>query len=409
MFLNFLYHLRNAGLKISTTEWLSLMSALAQGYARADLSVFYTLARSLLVKRESDYDRYDFAFASFFKGLDEDAVISNAIEEWLKDPVMPRALTPEDLEKMKTLDLDSLREEFERRLREQKERHDGGNQHIGTGGTSPFGHGGYNPQGVRVGGPGGGRSAMQVAEARRFKNLRSDVVLDTRQIGMALRRLKKLAKATSEEKLHLQRTIDKSAREGGEIDLVFAPVRENAVKLLLLVDVGGSMDPYAQLCERMFSAAHAANHFKKKKSYFFHNCPYAQLYSDIYQGRGPKTDEVLKDIDHTWTVIFVGDAWMSPYELTHPWGAISYYERNTKSGLEWLQKIRAKTEKIVWLNPEPERIWHADSIRIVRSLFPMYELSLDGISDAVDYLRGAKKAPPREKLIFKMPGSRSVM
>jgi uncharacterized protein with von Willebrand factor type A (vWA) domain len=409
VFTDFLYHLRGHGLKVSTTEWLSLVDALARGYSRADLAVFYRLARSLLVKKEAHYDLFDRAFASHFKGLDvgtED--IAAAVLEWLKDPVLPE-LSPEALEAMKAMDLDTLRSEFEARLREQDERHDGGNRWVGTGGTSPFGHGGVNPQGVRVGGAGGGRSAVQIAESRRFKNLRNDVVLDTRQIGVALRRLKKLAKHDSRVELDVDATIDKSAREGGDIDLVFSPVRENRVKLLLLVDVGGSMDPHALVCERLFSAAHKASHFKAKKTYFFHNCPYGRLYKDIAQHRGPNTADVLKEIDRTWTVIFVGDAWMSPFELTHDYGAISYFRHNKTTGLQWLKRFREKTEKIVWLNPEPTRIWHADSIRIIRSLFPMYELTVDGITEAVDYLRGAKTAEKQPEPSFLMRGPRWVI
>lgn len=262
MFTDFLYHLRSHGLKVSLTEWLPLLRALAEGHARSNLNVFYHLARSLLVKRETEYDLYDRAFAEYFQGVEGQFDVSEELLEWLADPILPRELTPEEIAALKALDLDELRKRFEERLAEQQERHDGGDRWIGTGGTSPFGHGGTNPAGVRVGGAGGGRSAVQLASERRFRNLLSDRVLDTRQIGMALRRLRQLGKDQRWEELDLEATIDRSAKNGGEIDLVFGPPRKNRLKLFLLIDVGGSMDPHADLCERLFSASHAANHFQ---------------------------------------------------------------------------------------------------------------------------------------------------
>jgi uncharacterized protein with von Willebrand factor type A (vWA) domain len=398
MFTGFLLYLRATGLKVTLTEWLVLVRALAEGYGRASLSVFYHLARSVLVKSEAQYDLYDRAFAEYFAGVEVAEDITDELLEWLKDPKGLPELSEEDLAQIQAMDLDTLRDTFEERLKEQKERHDGGNKWVGTGGTSPFGHGGSNPQGVRIGGPGGGRSAVQVAEERRFRNLRNDRVLDTRQIGTALRRLRRLAKDQGPLELDLDETIDKSAREGGEIDLVFAPERHNRVKVLLLMDVGGSMDPHTMLCERLFSAAHKASHFKAFEHYFFHNCPYAKLYKDMGNYDGVPTDEVLKQIDRTWTVMFVGDAWMSPFELTHENGAISYYERNKKTGFDWLKLFRDKTDRIVWLNPEPERIWQAPSVRLIRHLFPMFELTVDGLTGAVDHLRGQKKGGVLQEL-----------
>lgn len=392
MFSGFLFHLRASGLKVSLTEWLTLLRALAEGYGRASLAGFYHLGRSLLIKRESQYDLYDRCFAEYFEGVEASLDISDELLAWLEQPVAMPDLSPEEREALEALDLDELLRRFQERLAEQKERHDGGNKWIGTGGTSPFGHGGRNPAGIRIGGQGGGRSAVQVAEQRRFENLRSDRVLDTRQIGVALRRLRRLANGTGPLALDVDATIDKSAREGGDIDLVFAPERQNRVKLLLLMDVGGSMDPHAERSEQLFSAAHRATHFKAFEPFFFHNCPYGMLYRDMATRTGVPTDEVLKQIDHTWSIVFVGDAWMSPFELTHQSGAIWLYEKNTRTGLEWLKAFRDKSERAVWLNPEPRRIWEAPSIRIVRSLFPMFELTLDGITAAVDTLRGARRA-----------------
>ena len=393
MFTQFLYHLRSYGLRVSPTEWLALMRALVGGHSRASLSVFYHLARAVLIKDEALYDRYDRAFASHFRGIEDTFLLDEEILKWLENPVLPRELTPEEEALLQAMDLDTLREEFEKRLAEQDGRHDGGDRWIGTGGTSPFGHGGRNPAGMRVGGAGGTRSAVQIAGERRFRNLRHDRVLDTRQIGSALRRLRRLAKDAGPEELKLDETIDKSAREG-YIDLVFGPSRQNKIKLLLLTDVGGSMDPHADVTERLFAAAHAATHFKAFKSYYFHNCVYGRVYTDMVRYLGPPTEEVLKQVDETWSVILVGDAWMAPHELVYSGGSIYYDRWNAETGLSWLQRIREKVPKSVWLNPEPQRIWDAPTVQMIRKVFPMFPLTLDGLGDAVDVLRGARANRP---------------
>ena len=393
MFVDFFYHLRDFGLKVSSTEWLALMQALCGGHARANLNTFYHLARCLLVKRESDYDTYDRAFASFFGGIEATPDVSEELLAWLENPLLPD-VSEEDREKMRAFDLDEPASRFRELLEEQKERHDGGNRWIGTGGTSPFGHGGEHPTGVRVGGAGGGRSAVQVAGSRRYRNLRSDRILDTRQIGIALRRLKRLDKDEGPEELDLDDTIDQSARNGGEIELVFGPPRRNRIKLLLLMDVGGSMDPHTHLCERLFSAAHAANHFKKFEYRFFHNCVYKRLYTDMHHMRGEPTGEVLKKLDRTWSAVFVGDAWMAPSELTHGGGAIDFNHYNSIAGLEWLKRIRQRVPNSIWLNPEPRGHWNETTIRLIRRVFPMYELTIDGLTEAVDVLRGTRPNRP---------------
>ena len=392
MFTGFFFHLRAVGLKVGLTEWLSLLQALSRGHERASLAVFYHLARSLLVKREAQYDLYDRAFAAYFGGVHEQFLnIDEVILEWLQDPQLPRELSDEETKQLASMDLDSLRQAFEDRLRTQRERHDGGNRFIGTGGTSPFGNGGQNPAGMRVGGSGGGRSAVQLAEERRFENLRSDRVLDTRQIGQALRRLRKLARETGPEELDVEETIDRAAKNAGEIELIMRPPKKNRVKLLLLMDVGGSMDPYADLCERLFSAAHQSSHFAAFQHYFFHNCVYERLYTDITRYSGPKTDDVLKQIDRSWTVVFVGDAWMGPYELTHETGGLYWASSSTRtSGLEWLKRIARIPKAAAWLNPEHKRVWSAPTAQIIRRVFPMFELTLDGLGAAVDHLRGAR-------------------
>jgi uncharacterized protein with von Willebrand factor type A (vWA) domain len=393
MFVDFFYFLRRSGLKVSVTEWLVLMRALCLGHARSDLASFYGLARALLVKREGDFDLYDRAFAAFFAGVNEHFELDAELLSWLENAPLP-SLGPEDAAHLQALDFEELRRLFEERLREQSERHDGGSHWIGTGGTSPFGHGGRNPAGVRVGGSGGARSAIQVATSRRFRNLSGDRILDTRQIGLALRRLRRLERHGSPDELDLAATIDRSARNGGDIDLVFAPEKKNRVKLMLMMDVGGSMDPHAELCERLFSAAHKAQHFRRFEHRFFHNCVYERVFDDISQWRGEPTSHLLKQIDSSWSLVFVGDAWMSPYELTQVGGAIDFAHRNETSGLAWLERLRRRCPDSVWLNPEPERVWGATSIQMIRRVFPMFALTLDGLAAAVEVLRGNRPNRP---------------
>jgi uncharacterized protein with von Willebrand factor type A (vWA) domain len=390
MFTGFLFHLRSFGLKVSMMEWLALMRALSEGFSRSNLTVFYHLSRALLVKKEADFDAFDRAFATYFRDVSEVFEVTEEILSWLENPKMPRDLTDEERKALKELGFEDLLATFKKRLEEQDGRHDKGNRWVGTAGTSPFGNTGKHPEGIRAEGARGNRSAVQIAESRRFRNLRNDRILDTRQIGVALRRLRKLEKDEGPLELDLDKTIDHAARNAGEIDLIFAPPKKNRVKLLLLIDVGGSMDPHTQLCERVFSAAHRASHFKKFESRFFHNCIYEKVYTDISRWKGEPTKDMMKRVDDTWTVVLVGDAWMSPYELSYSGGALDYYHENPDTGLEWLKRLRRRCPKSVWLNPEPKRIWNAPTIRQIRQVFPMFPLTIDGLSDAVDVLRGAK-------------------
>jgi len=393
MFIDFFFYLREAGIRVGVTEWLTLLQGLEKGLAKTSVGGFYELARCTLVKRENDYDSFDQAFSRYFQRMPNSIEITEQILEWLENPIEQR-FTPEELKRIAEWDLDKLRKRFEELLREQTERHDGGNRWIGTGGTSPFGHGGSNPSGVRLGGTGGGRTAVQVASSRRFQNLRSDRVLDTRQIGVALRKLRRLERSDGPEELDIEKSIDASAKNAGEIALVFSPTKRNRIKLLMLMDVGGSMDAYSQLCERLFSAANAANYFKDFKYRFFHNCVYGQLYTDISRWKGDATSEYLKKLDATWCVIFVGDAWMAPYELTQTGGALHYFEQNGRTGFDWLREIRRRIPNSVWLNPVTQRYWNDESIRLICSVFPMFSLTLDGLSDAIDVLRGVKENRP---------------
>jgi uncharacterized protein with von Willebrand factor type A (vWA) domain len=386
MFLDFFFTLRRHKIPVSLTEWMLLMQALQQGFAGASLERFYTLARALLVKDVSYYDAYDVAFQETFRGIETPDDILDDVLAWLQDPQTLEELTPEQLAMLSRLDLQALRQLFAERLRQQQERHDGGNRMIGTGGTSPFGTNGRHPAGLRIGGKGGQRSAIQVAEERQFQNYRHDRTLDTRQIQVALKKLRHLRRVGSEEELDLEATVDKTCNNGGDIELVFRPPRKNNAKVLLLMDAGGSMMPYTTLVERLFSAAHKATHFKDLQHYYFHNCVYEQLYTDMRLNKKADTAAILQSLDASYKVILVGDAYMAPEELLEPGGAIYYYHNNNTAGIEWLRRIAAHFHACIWLNPMPERHWDRSTIALIRKVFPMFELTLDGLDRGIKQL-----------------------
>ena len=402
MFVEFFYHLRYRGLDVSPTEYLSMLGALQEGLIGTSLDRFYVVARSLLVKRVEQYDIWDEAFAEFFKDrpftLEQADPLSDELLQWLEDPKALREMTDIERQMLSQMELDELRRRLNERMREQNERHDGGSHWVGTGGTSPFGHGGQNPAGIRVGGPegegSGGRSAVQVANERRFRNLRSDLKLDVRQIGVALRKLRMLTREGHEEELDLDGTIAATARNAGDLEIVMQPPRANRVKLLLLMDVGGSMTPYTRLCSQLFSAAHQATHFKQFQSYYFHNCPYGTIYSDMARREGVSLRELIDhQLDASWRCIIVGDAAMAPGELMYAGGAIDLYYMNKRSGLSWLREIKEVVPRTVWLNPDPVRYWGTTYTTVkIREVFEMYPLTLDGLEDAVRLLRRKRAA-----------------
>jgi uncharacterized protein len=396
VFTAFFFDLRAHRIPVSVTEWLTLMEALVRGFDDASLSKFYHLCRALVVKRESHYDAYDRVFAKHFQGIHSErmkTLLADELLRWLADPIPLRELTEEDLARIQRMDMDELERTLQQRLQEQRERHDGGNKWVGTGGTSPFGHSGAHPEGIRVGGAGGGRTAVRVASERRFENLRTDRTLDVRGFEVALRKLRKLARTEGPLELDVDESVTESGKQG-DIELVFRPERKNRVKLLLLVDVGGSMDPHAQLCERLFSAAHRAKHFRAFKSYYFHNCVYDRLYTDMNRAEGRPTADVLQELDAHWLVLFVGDAWMSPHELTSDGRYFSFDRGHAVTGLEQMKRLATKAKTSAWLNPEPPRIWQAPSVTMIRRITPMFELTLQGLDDAIDHLRGARVVEP---------------
>jgi hypothetical protein len=386
MFLQFFSALRQQKIPVSLTEWMLLMQALDQGLAYTSLERFYTLARSLLVKDVTYYDAYDLAFQEAFQGITTPAEILEAVLAWLQNPWTLAPLDPEQLAWLSPPTLEALRQLFARHLREQSEPHNGGDRMIGTGGTSPFGHTGKYPMGLRIGGEGGQRSALQVAEERRFQNYRHDRTLDVRQIQVALKKLRRLQRLGHEEELDLEATVETTCRNGGDVELVCRPPRKNNVKVLLLMDAGGSMLPYTTLVERLFSAAHRATHFKDFRHYYFHNCIYEQLYTDIRLHKKIFTAAVLHTLDADYQVIVVGDAYMAPEELLNPGGAIYYYHNNDTPGIEWLRRLQTHFRACIWLNPMPERHWDGPSIALIRQVFPMYELTLEGLDRGITHL-----------------------
>jgi len=385
MFTDFFYTLRKRKVPVSITEWMTLMEALARGYV-TNLDEFYFLARAILVKSEAYYDNYDIAFQEYFQGIEAPTEISNEILEWLRDPLNRLTLSKEDLALFDRLDFDELLKELEKRLREQTEQHDGGGYWIGRGGTSPFGHSGYHPAGIRIGGEGGGGHAIQIAQERRFKNYRNDLTLDVRQIKLALKGLRQLSRIGPEDELALEDTIEATAKNAGEIELKWRRSRKNAVKVLLLMDVGGSMEPFALLCSQLFSAAHSSSHFKDFQYYYFHNCIYDNLYQDIERQEAISTDHLLRTLEPDYKLLMVGDARMGSWELLERYGAINYYEHNETPGVVWLKRISEHFTHGVWLNPTRLRFWNHPTVQLIGRLFPMFPLTLEGLGEAVKRL-----------------------
>lgn len=392
MFIDFLFELRRRKIPVSTHEWMALMQAMALGLHESSLDGFYHLCRTLCVKDIAFFDAYDEAFLAYFKDVHKDALeLTEQLRSWLSDPKLLEGLTDEQRKALSELDLEKLRELFEQRLKEQKERHDGGNRWIGTGGTSPFGTGGKNPTGMRVGG-GGQRSAMAVADQRMFKEYRRDVVLDVRQIDVALRGLRKLGREGAQDELDLDETVDETCKNAGELEVVMRPPRRNRVKVLLLMDVGGSMDPHAELMSRLFTAASRSGRFAKFRSYYFHNCVYNSVYEDAQFRKPVPVADLLSHSDRDEKLVMVGDALMHPAELLDPGGSMYLYSQTRASGIEWLRRLAHHFRSAAWLNPEPERFWSGTTIEVIASVLPMYALTLDGLAQAVRYLvRGGVK------------------
>ena len=393
MLTDFFYTLRAARIPVSVKEYLALLEAFKAGMVGptsvepTSLDDLYYLARTILVKDEKHFDKFDRAFAAYFKGVEAVADFSKEIPaDWLRKE-LERLLSDEQKANAPKMDWDELMETLKKRLEEQQERHAGGSKWIGTGGTSPFGHGGFNTQGVRIGGKGGNKSAVKVWEQRAYRDYDDTQELGTRNIKMALRRLRKFARQGNELELDLPDTIRATAANAGYLDIKMQPERHNQVKVLLLMDVGGTMDEHIQRVEELFSAA--KNEFKHLEFYYFHNCVYEYMWRNNRRRYAEKfeTWDIIRKYNKDYKLVFVGDATMSPFEILQPGGSVEY--NNEEAGAEWLQRLTHAFPNFAWINPEPQGMWqYRQSIAIVQQLMGqrMFPLTLKGLEDAMRVL-----------------------
>jgi hypothetical protein len=387
MLIDFFSTLRAAKLPVSIREYLTLLEALKAGVIGPSIDEFYLLARMTLVKDEAHFDKFDRAFGAYFKGVEMLADFTKEVPlDWLRK-TLEIELSPEEKAAIEKMGWDELMETLKKRFEEQKERHEGGSKWIGTGGTSPFGHGGYNPQGIRIGGKGGNKSAVKVWEQRAFKDYDDTKELGTRNIKVALRRLRRFAREGAAEELALDDTIHATAANAGLLDIKMVPERHNRVKVLLLMDVGGTMDEHVHRVEELFSAV--KSEFKHLEFFYFHNCVYDFMWKNNRRRFGEKTPtwDVIRKYNKDYKLIFVGDATMSPYEIVQPGGSVEY--SNEEPGAEWLQRLTHAFPKFAWINPEPQGVWqYRQSIAIVQQLMSqrMFPLTLAGLEGAMRLL-----------------------
>ena len=389
MLINFFYQIKQARVPVSLQELLTLIEALQNNLAFGSMDEFYQLSKMCLVKDEKYFDRFDRAFGKYYQGLEsrDDLDVSKIPEDWLKQEFL-KNLTDEEKAKIEALGgLDKIMETLKKRLEEQKKKHAGGNKWIGTGGTSPFGHGGYNPSGVRIGGESQHKRAVKVWEKRQYRNLDDNCELGTRNIKVALKKLRKFARTGSADELDLDDTIKSTARDAGLLNIKMVPERHNAVKLLVFFDIGGSMDPYIQTCEQLFSAIRTE--FKHLEYFYFHNCVYESLWRDNVRryDEGVDTKDILHTFGSDYHVIFVGDAAMSPWELIYENGSVEH--NNAEPGQLWLKRIKEKWDKAIWLNPASENYWQfTQSTQMIQQIFDnkMFPLTISGITEGIKFL-----------------------
>ena len=382
--------LKQERLPVSFTELFTLLECLKQNVIFGNVDDFYYLSRMCFIKDEKNFDKFDVAFAKYFEKIEvlDDLSLYEIPDEWLRKQ-LESMLTDEEKAKIEALGgLDKLMEEFKKRLEEQQKRHQGGSKWIGTGGTSPFGAYGYNPEGIRVGQhEGRNQKAIKVWDRRNYRDLDDSVEIGTRNIKMALRRLRKFARTGAEEELDMDDTISSTARNAGLLDIKLVPERHNAVKVLLFFDVGGSMDPHVKLCEELFSAARSE--FKHLKYYYFHNFLYESVWTKSHRRHAETTStfEIINKYSKDYKIIFVGDATMAPYEITHIGGSIEHY--NEEAGAVWIKRVTDAYDHMIWINPTPKDYWeHSYSIEIVKELLEdrMFPLTVKGLEEAMTLL-----------------------
>jgi uncharacterized protein with von Willebrand factor type A (vWA) domain len=387
MFFNFFLELRKAGVPASIKEYLTLIGAMEKGVPEYEIDGFYYLSRAALVKDERHLDRFDQVFGHVFKGLErpESELEVELPEEWLRK-LAELHLTEEEMKEIEALGgWEKLMETLQKRLEEQKKRHQGGNKWIGTAGRSPFGAYGYNPEGVRIGQhESRHRRAVKVWDKRQFKNLDDRIEIGTRNIKVALRRLRKFTRQGLPTELDLPDTIRSTARNAGYLDIKMVPERRNTVKILLFLDIGGSMDDHVKVCEELFSAARTE--FKHLEFFYFHNCPYERVWRDNRRRHSETLDtwHVLRTYPADYKLIFVGDATMSPYEIVYPGGSVEHW--NEEAGSVWMQRMLQIYSRSIWLNPQPRDVWdYYESIRVIKSLMDdrMFPLTLEGLEEGM--------------------------
>ena len=391
MFSKFFYTLKDKGLEVSLSEWLTLQEALDQGLCHSSLTEFYYLARMILVKSETEFDKFDMAFDEVFKGIQSENEIGKNMMRWLDKPEMQEVfeeMRHEMNQEVITLDKEDVENKFKERLRDQSEEHNGGSHWIGTMGKTSFGNMGGNMGGIRVGGTTGYQSAFQVVGARKYRDFRNDKVLDNRQFQMALRKLRQFSSKLDipETELDINGTVDATCNNGGCLQIVMEKPRKNAVKLLLLMDSGGTMIPYTTLLNELFHSVHKSNHYKDVKTYFFHNCIYANLYNtpECENGDWIETEWMFRNLDSDYKVIIVGDAAMAQEELYSTTG--NYRGPNGGlCGMDWLLLMKRHYKKVVWLNPKmaPGHAPWREAETAIKGLFPMYKLTVDGLNQAM--------------------------
>ena len=397
MFTQFFLLLRARGLNVSLDEWMTFLEALKMGLHGCTVSGFYTLAHATLVKREADFDKFDLAFLEFFGEIARQQVreLPDELLDWLEGPELDMLTSDEMrqlLEGLEDLDMEEMLRQFEERLREQDSEHNGGNKWIGRGGTSPFGNSGRRLGGIRVGGTSRNRSAFMVASERRFRDFRNDETLNLRQFQVAFRKLRQLTQLaeTSETELDIDGTVRETGDNAGMLHVVYRKPRKNSIRIMLLIDSGGSMEPYAQLCATLFQAARQSNYFRDVKVYYFHNCVYDFLHHDpTLEDTPERVEDVLRDTDPEYRIIFVGDAMMALEELHHQlytWRLMTYSEF---TGMQRLLQIKERYEHIIWLNPESEAGWSLYWLQTRKQIareFPMFDLTIDGLEEGIHQL-----------------------
>lgn len=382
MFTDLLYLLRSRGILVSPTEWVAFLEGLEKGLADGKPRELYHLARSLLVKRESQLDKFDLAFYDYLRGANAPPELKAQLLRALARQAFAKYLSPEDLEKLDQLSYEELLELIEERIGRGPKQGAGEEGEEGPGKPTKDKKATKGQEGEQ-----GTRSAIRDAERRRFRNLRSDVTLDVRQMTLALRKLRRLLREGIPDELDLDGTIEKTCANGGDIEIAFRPERRNSVHLTLMCDVGGSMEPFRRLAERLFTAASKAGKFKRYRTYYFHNSIYSRVYHDLERGRGAKIDDILRESANDERLIVVGDACMAPSELLSPQGGIEFWNPEEPPSVATLERVRKKIPRSVWLNPLPRYAWDHPTVSLIAGIFPMFELTLDGLDEAINALR----------------------